>query len=223
MLDLVRQKYDADSGMSRSWVACEEVADGTGWGAGRFADVLAFAIWPSLKNIMIGYEVKASRADLKKELSDLTKHQAIAQFCDEWWLVAWDEKILVDGIPEDWGILLTRGDDQERELFTHRKAAKREPVAWDRNFVASLVRNAYDQSPRAGHVVRVADVAAREARRQEQSAADGRTRELLKPIARALYGDNEWKWPKEARDAKDLIERAAERLKQGELSLGGAA
>ena len=223
MLDLVRRKYDAESGMSRAWVACEEVADGTGWGAGRFADVLAFAIWPSLKHAMIGYEVKASRADLKRELADLTKHEALARFCDEWWLVAWDETVLLDGIPESWGILLTRDVDGDRELIVHRKATKRVAQEWTRNFVASLVRNAYDQSPRAGLIASVAAASARQATLQAEQSAGYVRRDLVAPLARLLFGDNDWRWPSEARDPAKVIELAVQRLRQGELSLGGAA
>ena len=223
MLDLVRRKYDAESGMSRAWVACEEVADGTGWGAGRFADVLAFAVWPSLKHVMIGYEVKASRSDLKRELADLSKHEALACFCDEWWLVAWDESVLLDGIPASWGILLTREADGDRELFVHRKAEKREAEPWTRNFVASLVRNAYDQSPRAGLLVNIANEAVRQERPWAKQAEERRQRELIAPLCRLLFGDNDWRWPREAHDPAKVIEMAVQRLRQGELPLGGVA
>src|SRR6185437_2663076 len=68
LTDLVREKY-APKGdvMSLSHVVIEEVAQGTGSRGYRWADVLALGMWPSNGRLLHGYEVKASRADLKKE------------------------------------------------------------------------------------------------------------------------------------------------------------
>src|ERR1041384_1602390 len=89
MVDLLRDRFCAGDGMSLSHVVLEEVAPGTGWmGGSRWADVLVLSVWKSKGRTLNGYEIKASRADLKKELRDLDKHQALARYCDEWWLVA---------------------------------------------------------------------------------------------------------------------------------------
>lgn len=229
MLDLIRRKFEGDQrAMSLSHVVVEECAPGTGfYGANRYADVLALGVWKSSGMKLDGFEVKASRADLKRELADLSKHEAVARYCDHWTLVAWDESVLAEGIPDGWGILLTRDGDHGRELVEHRKATKREPEAWPRSFVCSLVRNAYQQSPGAAFVARAVTEAStnsyREGKRQGEQTARGDVNAALKPLAAALYGPHDWRWPSEARDPARLAKLAAERLTQGALPLEARA
>lgn len=223
MLDLVRRRYPADEGMSLSHVVLEEVAPGTGWVRfQRFADVLALGVWPSKGLTLDGYEVKASRADLKRELAELTKHQALARYCDSWWLVAWDEAVLIDGIPEEWGILLTADDDDGRKLVVKRKATARTPEPWPRAFICSLVRNAFHQSPGAAYVARACVEAHRRGVRDAETTARLDRDEAARAVAVAIYGENSWKWPKEARDTDHLLRIAAERLTQQVLPLQAA-
>jgi hypothetical protein len=218
MLDLIHDRHEKQDGqMTGGWVTCEEVASGAGAVAARYADVLAFAIWPSLGHKLLGYEVKASKADLKRELADLSKHEAVAKYCDEWWLVAWDEAILLDGIPETWGILLTKevdggGEHGERKLVVHRKAAPAEPVPWSKHFIASLVRNAHDQRPAASFLARVANNVARQSRADGEMAECHRWEAKLSRLNIALYGENKYKWPREAQDPDVTILRAVELL-----------
>lgn len=218
MLDLLRlDKTDAGA-MSLSRIALEEVAPGTGWASRRWADVLVLSVWPSKGLTLDGYEVKASKQDLKKELSDLSKSEAVAKYCDSWTLVAWDESVLVDGIPEGWGIMLTREGAHGRELYTHRRAAKRTPEPWSRVFVCSMVRNAYEQAPGAAYVARAAIEANKKGRRDGKEIADGNWLYGLKPLLRELYGKDEWRWPKEAHDPAAIAKLAVERLTQGVLA-----
>jgi hypothetical protein len=216
MRDLVRAQYPADRGVSLSHVVVEEVAPGTGWSSTqRWADVVVLGMWPSKGLDLHGYEVKASKADLKKELADPSKHEALARYCDTWTLVAWDEAVLADGIPDWWGIKLTRqADGGDRELVVHRRPEVREPEPWPRAFVCSLVRNTYYQSPGAAYVARACVEAARRGKDNGRREA----RALLYPLARALYGQDEWKWPAAARDHDHLVALAVDRLTQ--LPLG---
>jgi hypothetical protein len=100
MLDLVRRRYEGEGtepAMSRAYVVVEEVAPGTGFfGTSRYADVLALGVWPSNGLTLDGIEIKASRADLKREVADLTKHHAVARYCDSWTLVAWERARYAD-------------------------------------------------------------------------------------------------------------------------------
>jgi hypothetical protein len=223
MLDLLRRRYEGNhGGMSLSHVVVEEVAPSTGF-ASRWADVLVLSMWRSKGLTLDGFEIKASRADLKKELADPSKAEAVARYCDSWTLLAWDDAVLVDGIPETWGILTTTEGAHRRELTEQRKATKRTPEPWPREFVCSLVRNAYQQSCGAAFVAR----AVIEAR--TRSFEDGRRDERSKrkadlmPLAAALYGKDSWRWPAEAYDATHLATLAAERLTQGTLSLEARA
>lgn len=213
MFDLVRREYPGEGGVSLSHVVVQEVAPGTGFSAAqRWADLVALAVWPSQGLTLDGYEIKASRADLRKELSDPSKHEAVARYCDTWTLVAWDESVLVEGIPEWWGILLTVEGADGRELKTHRKAAKREPLPWPREFVCSLTRNAYQQSPGAQYVARASVTANKMGRKEGEQIANGDWLHALKPLCVALYGKDEWKWPTIKRD--EVFKLAAERLTQ---------
>jgi hypothetical protein len=223
MVDLLREQHPIPMrAMSLSHVVLEEVAPGTGWGA-RWADVLVLSCWRSKGQTLTGYEVKASKADLKRELADLNKHQALARYCDAWWLVVWDESVLVDGIPDDWGIMITEDSDYGRVLTTKRRAAKRTPEDWTRNFVCSLVRNAFEQSPGVAYVSRVVRDASECGLRDGRRQAERETMRRLEPVARLLYGKDRWSWPKEAQDEERLIEAAVERLSQGVLGTAAPA
>lgn len=227
MLDLVHLIYPEHSParpyMGRSYVVIEECAPGTGWRhANRYADVLALSVWPSKGLTLDGYEIKASRADLKKELSDLSKHEAVARYCDTWTLVVWDETVLVEGIPETWGIVTTREGEHARELVTQRKATKRTPEEWPRSFVCALVRNASEQSPGAAYVARACSESKEIGLHDGKYIAKGQLKAATAPLATALYGANSYKWPSEAYDIEKLVRLAAERLNQEVLSLGVA-
>lgn len=220
LTDLLREKY-APKGevMSLSHVVIEEVAQGTGSWGNRWADVLALGMWQSNNRALHGYEVKASRADLKKELSDLTKHEAVGKYCDTWTLVAWDEKVLVDGIPEDWGIMLSEDHNHGRRLVEQRKAAKRDAQSWPRSFVCSMVRNAYEQAPSAAFVARLVKELAVKSSRELDAAVKSSLYDELDPLRKALYGEDRYKWPDEARDSAKVLKLAAEKLTQEVLAL----
>jgi hypothetical protein len=210
MVDLVRSQYPRIS-----HVLIEEVAPGTGWyGTARYADVLALGVWPSKGLKLEGYEIKASKADLKRELADLAKHQAVARFCNEWWLVVWDEKLL-EGleIPIGWGVMVTVPAEHEtRELKVLRKAPAREPEPWPRAFVCSMVRNAHQQSPGAHYIARAIMAAAQEQAQREALRTKAAMESLLRPLQEALYGTNSWRWQKEAQDLEAVVKLAVSKL-----------
>lgn len=212
LLDLVRQRYTGGNGAAPAHVVIEEVAPGTGFGQ-RWADVLALSCWPSKGYHLDGYEIKASKTDLKRELADPSKHRAVARYCNAWWLVVWDEKILVDGIPDDWGILVgVPGPFETRELKLHRKAAKRTPDPWPKTFVASMVRNAHQQSAGAAFVARAALEANQRGLRHVEDARRNAVNDALRPLVAALYGSNHWRLPADAKDPAKVIAEAIKRL-----------
>lgn len=212
MLGLLHRRHGCDpsADMPPSHVVIEEVAPSTGFrGANRYADALALGCWHSKGYELDGYEVKASRADLKRELADPSKHEALARYCHRWWLVVWDESILLDGIPETWGILATRGSDDDRELYQVRAAKKREPDAWPPQFVASMVRNAFQQSPGAMLLARAIHEASKRSIAEGKKYGEDKVRrqwdEALAPLRKRLYGDSSWRWPAEAHDPTKLV------------------
>lgn len=209
MLDLVHRLFEGGrSELAPPYVVIEQVSPGTGFSsAARYADVLALSTWPSRGLRLEGFEIKASKADLRRELADLGKHQAIARYCDEWSLVVYRRSIL-EGleIPADWGIWAVDEETGE-ELERIRKPAKREPEPWPRAFVCSLVRNAHMQSPRAAFIARAVAVAEKNGRIDERNIQSHELDHTLRPLGKAL-GFESWNQPA----LEELVRLAVERL-----------
>lgn len=145
--DLVRLIHRRHEGPA--WQVFTELANGTGAKASRRADVVAMGMYPSRGMEIHGYECKVSRGDVRKELVDVGKMDAVGKYCDFWWLAIADESI-IDGliIPDGWGILVPRA----KVLRLKRAAQKRKTVPVDRAFVAAMVRSVTDgYVPRARH------------------------------------------------------------------------
>jgi hypothetical protein len=116
-----------------------EVSDATGGRATRRADAIVMSCWPSRGIWLDGFEFKISRSDWVREKSDPEKSAAVQQFCDHWWVVAGDEKIVRDGeLPKTWGLMALRAG----KLVTVIEAPELEPQPYTRGFLASLLRNA---------------------------------------------------------------------------------
>lgn len=114
-----------------------EVPDATGYGKTRTADALVMSLWPSRGLTLSGVEVKASRSDWVKERDDPSKAEAIARYCDYWYLAVGDPSIVQPGeLPETWGLLVPHGES----LKVAKEPAKLSPVPIDREFLASLFR-----------------------------------------------------------------------------------
>jgi len=142
----LRMKYAAPQ-----YAVLEEVRNATGrlkkrnGKQPRYADMLAMGLWPSSGLEILGFEVKTSRADWLKEISDEKKAVAVSQFCDRWYLVTNSEKIVKEGeLPDGWGWLVVDEDYRVREVI---QAPRRDSVQITREFLASLMRNATTSNP----------------------------------------------------------------------------
>lgn len=110
----------------------------------RYADMLAMGLWPSNGLEILGFEVKVSRADWLKELSDTKKAVPVKQYCDRWYLVTSSEKIVKEGeLPSDWGMMILH----ENKIKIVVEAPKLNAAHLDRGFVASMMRNATLSNP----------------------------------------------------------------------------
>lgn len=127
------------------WVVLEEVRNCTGYShRERYADALAMSTYPSRGLVLYGFEVKVSRQDVQRELKDPDKSVALQQYCDRWYLVVSNPKLVtVDEVPLNWGLITAHGSGlkivKEGPLLA-KDAKARKP--WPRDFVASLLRNA---------------------------------------------------------------------------------
>ena len=87
-----------------------EVRNSTGFDSTRSADALAVTMYVSRGHAVTGFEIKEHRSDWLSELKRPEKAEAIAQYCDYFFLVTSDKKIAnLDEIPLPWGWLAFTG------------------------------------------------------------------------------------------------------------------
>lgn len=143
----------------------EQVGNGTGWKANRWADAVALCVWPSLGLVLHGFEVKVSRKDWELELSQPKKSAAIRKYCDHWWLVAPAGLVSAQELPPQWGMIEVLAETKTRIAVG---APKLEPVVMDRGFLAAILRR--HSGPTRAYDAKVA--AERQAARERQKDAE---------------------------------------------------
>ena len=131
--------------------ACE-VSNRTGWSERRL-DFVAVDCYESHKFEILAFEIKISKSDFRRELTDPSKHNVFFSEIDKYSIVAPDY-VLDDMsiIPPKWGVYhVIRNKEGELELKTVRKPlalhdeqAKERPIS--RPFMASLCRAINTQS-----------------------------------------------------------------------------
>lgn len=121
------------------WALLHEVRNATGYRrTTRTADAVALNLWPSRGLELYGFEVKASRGDLVKELRNPEKAQEIMQYCDRWYLVLGHKDLIQPGeLPPTWGLMIA----QKNRLVIKTESPKNDAKDLDRGFIASLLRN----------------------------------------------------------------------------------
>lgn len=103
----------------------------------------AGAIVPPMASEVLGFEVKVDRRDWLREQKDPAKAEAIARFCDRWWLVASEEKIVAPGeLPPAWGLMVPKGEG----LRIVTDATKLEAMPLSRVFLGAILRAVHSQS-----------------------------------------------------------------------------
>jgi hypothetical protein len=110
----------------------------------RYADVLALSTYPSRGLRLFGCELKSRRSDVVKELQDPDKAETIQRYCDRWYLVVGRKDLVSpDELPDTWGLMVPhRGG-----LKITKEAPTLDARNWPRDFVASLLRNAWRNKP----------------------------------------------------------------------------
>lgn len=87
------------------WVINFEVANGTGHAVTRRADAIAMNVYPSRGLELRGMEIKVSRADFLSEMKNPDKADAIARYCNSFYLVCPKGLVDKDELPEAWGLI----------------------------------------------------------------------------------------------------------------------
>jgi hypothetical protein len=121
-----------------AWALLREVANATGGRARRRADAVAISCWPSRGLQVHGVEIKVSRSDWLRELTDPAKSEPVQRYCDRWWVVAPRGVVDLDELPSTWGLLLLQ---KGGNLRAEREAPPLDPVPADRAFLAALARS----------------------------------------------------------------------------------
>jgi hypothetical protein len=169
--------------MAKKWAAPEyalfyEV--GLGPGAverQRRADVVMMSLWPSRGLELHGVEIKVSRADWRREALDPSKAEAIATFCDRWWVHIAPGVIQdLSEVPVTWGVREFDG----RVWRTLREAEKLQPQPLTRSLLAALLRRA-DEAHR-----RIAADEARDALAKEREELTKQRETMGKEIEAAV-------------------------------------
>jgi hypothetical protein len=110
--DMIRKRYSVD----RGWLLLSEVEI-----RGRRADFIAVQTWHSRGSFINGFELKNSRQDVLRELTDPDKALDTSKACDFWWMVVGQKGIVqLEELPAGWGLLEARGE----RLFTLRAAVQ---------------------------------------------------------------------------------------------------
>lgn len=162
---------------------------------GRYADALVMSLWKSRGIWLAGIEVKVSRSDWMRELDNPHKADAIARYCDYWYVATPAGLVKPAELPAAWGLIEVNPDATKKRRARIASAATRASVtdAPDIGFLASILRNASEgqqnllQSARAGgRAAAVAeiptDVAALrdelQRKRDEVATLEAKTRQL---------------------------------------------
>ena len=126
-----------------AWAIFRSVRNSTGWSGNRTADAVAMSLWPSLGLEVHGFEIKVSRNDWLRELGKPEKSGPVQKYCDRWWIVVSEEKIVdlsAGELPKTWGLLTVKGG----KLHTVVEAPGLKAQALDKGFVAALLRKAFE-------------------------------------------------------------------------------
>lgn len=135
--DLVRQRYCGDAG----WLTLDEVADAPGWGSGRRLDLVAVDCWASNAGHSIGFEVKRSVADWRRELDQPGKREPFLDEVNEFVFVAPWKVIDPKEVPEGCGLLSVN----EAGELRMRVRAKQRKASLSPAFTTALFRAALRQ------------------------------------------------------------------------------
>lgn len=133
--DMIKRRFPPEQ-----FALLREVRDGAGFDASNSADGIAFCMYPSRGLEVHGIELKGYRGDWLKELKNPDKAEAIAKYCDRFWLITENEKVVLDAseIPVTWGWLCAKGS----RLKTMKEAPKLTPQTLTKSFIAALLRRA---------------------------------------------------------------------------------
>jgi hypothetical protein len=134
----LRKRFEAPA-----YALFENVSNGTGSRAMRWADAVAMSVWPSRGLDIHGIEIKVNRNDVLRELKNPHKAETVAKHCDFFWLAVGNAKIVaLDEVPRGWGLLVPFKGSMKAVKDAARIRPGETRALVDRDFVAALLRRA---------------------------------------------------------------------------------
>lgn len=132
LLALLQRHYLKAGEVKPGGVFVPEVTINGNYGAGgRRCDAIYVGFTNVSGRILVGHEIKVSRADWLAELSKPGKADMWGDECHEWWLVVPDPAIVRDGeLPDGWGLMYPGGGRSTR-MRVHTKARRKDPRTHD--------------------------------------------------------------------------------------------
>jgi hypothetical protein len=127
------------------WAFLEQVGDGTGYAVNRHIDAIAMNLWPSRGLELVGFEVKVSRNDWRRELRNPSKADPVATRCDRFVIVAPVGVVPAMEVPTAWGLIEVSEKGQLRTV--HRGEKREDVLPVDRRFTAAVLRRATTDGP----------------------------------------------------------------------------
>lgn len=124
LLDRLKRHYLKPGATLPGGIFLPEVGwNGGGLGAGG-CDAIYVGFTSTSGRILVGHELKISRADWLNELNKPGKSDPWADQCHEWWLVVSDPAIVHDGeLPAGWGLMVP-GTSKTRMRIVHKPDRK---------------------------------------------------------------------------------------------------
>ena len=169
-----------------------EVGVNGAWGASARCDAIYVGFTSTSGRLLIGHEVKASRADWLHELAQPGKADPWADQCHEWWLVTVPGVVHEGELPAGWGLMVPgQSKTRMRVLMKAQRHEQRQP-SWDA--VRSIM--ARQDTLRAQAITDQVTKATAKIRADTEA-------DLERRIA-ARVGDSDWEVQQRERDRAEL-------------------
>jgi hypothetical protein len=143
LLDVLAKNYPLPH-----YAFMREFRNATGFDANRSADALAFGMYRSRGQHIIGFEVKTARSDWLRELKSPAKAEPIARFCDYFYLVIPEPAnsitavAKIEELPAPWGLFHVNVDKLKAKIVKRPDKLDAEPIS--RSFLCAIVKQAMD-------------------------------------------------------------------------------
>lgn len=150
MLDALASRYSAirKGTTADRWVTAEHVRLRLGHAPRqRIADFVAIDKYPGFpygSSIALhGHEVKVSRSDFLRELSDMEKSEAFRPYMHHWWLAVSDASIVKDDLPAGWSLMVLRKDGLRAVHVVPRQEPQPLPLDLAVSLMSATARTAH--------------------------------------------------------------------------------